>query len=186
MAKGGINTRDWRAFTRDLDACIDAKTINQHLAEHHGKEIVNAVIGSAKAGIGPGDKPYDPYAPSYEKQIAKQGGQKLWLRGLGRGGRAAGMLDPKRFSFEVSKGTSWGGKAGVLYLVWIAATSEMAIYGAVHQGSERGGQTHTKGHVPPRPWLHFENRANEAAVVKGYELTMDELVAQFNANRRPK
>lgn len=179
MPRGGIKRADLRRFNRDLDACLDRETINKHLADHHGKEIINAVIGSAKAGVGPGDSQYKPYSDSYKRQIARKGGQKLWLRGLGRAGRAAGMLDPKRFSFELAK-------AAALFLVWTAANVAMAIYGAVHQGSERGGQDHTKGDVPPRPWLHFENRANEAAVVKSYELTMDELVAQFNANRRPK
>ena len=168
-----------REFERDLAAVLDDRTIHKHLADRHGKEIVNAIIGTAKAGIGPGNAPFAPYSPAYRRRIEKAGGTKFWLRGIDRRGRGGGMLDPERFEVVVDPE---GGGA----VEWQPADSRMAAYGPVHQGTRYGGENDTRGRIPPRPWLHFDNAANQAAVMKAYELTIDELAAAFSAGKRPK
>lgn len=57
-----------RRFYEGLEKALSRERIHKYLVERHGKEIVNAVIGAAKAGIGP-DGPYPAYEPSYTKQL---------------------------------------------------------------------------------------------------------------------
>lgn len=173
---GRVTLKGFDDFERDLDRCLSTKVINSHLRDRHEKEIVNAVIGSAKAGIGPGDRVYPGYSESYQKQIDRAGGAKLWLRGIGKGGRQEGMLDPEHFAIVVDA-------QGHAFLVWTAPDSRMGIYAEVHQEGlpiGRGGPRRE------RRWLHFENRANVNAVVKAYELTFNSLAAQFSAGRMPR
>jgi len=171
--------RELRRFERDLMQLLTPKRVHEHLAREHGRTVIQAVIGSAAAGIGPNDQPYAPYSESYQRQIDRVGGQKRWLRGLGRRGRKTGMLDEDRFHFEVRPD-------GRLMLVWTAADAEMAAYAAVHQGAAWGGENDSRGRIPPRPWLHFANTRNERAAIEAYELTFEEMVAEFNAGRTPR
>lgn len=180
MAKrGGFNRRDLRRFQRDLLKVVDRVTIARHFVQRHAKTVILAIIGSAVAGIGPGNKQYRRYAKAYARLIAKSGTQKRWLRGIEVTGREGGMLDEGNFAGE------WTPQ-GRLFITWTGADEAQKVYGPVHQGTTRGGASHTKGYVPPRPFLHFENTRNTVAAMKATELTFDELVAQFNANRTPR
>jgi len=156
-------------FERNLDRLTDGNVILAHLAERHGGQVVQAIVGSTKAGVGPGAQPYAPYSPRYAKRFA--GAAKLWLFGV-HGNEH--MLDPARFS--------WGKPAlESIDLLWSGATPRMAIYGPVHQGTDYGGRSHTKGQVPPRPWMHFDAPATRAAVGAALEATMHELAASWNS-----
>lgn len=164
-----------REFERDLNALLSTKTIHKHLAEHHGETVLDAVIGAAESGIGPGDKPYPAYSPEYDKLKAKKGGG-MWLRGIGRTGKRGGMLDRKHFKYEVEAD-------GSAALVWTAPDERMGIYAEVHQEGLPLGRG---GPKKKRKWLHFEGRTSATALDQAYQATLDELAAQFNAGRTPK
>jgi len=169
MAK--VKVKGFKEFERDLLGAVDGKIIHKRLFRDWLKELVNAIVAAAEAGIGPGDSNYPAYSEAYNKRIAKQGGQKRWLRGIGRGGRSGGMLAPKNFSGSVDN-------QGRAFLVWTAPDSTAAIYGAVHQeGTDK---------MPQRKWLHFESTRSAAALLKAYRSTLDKLAAMFSAGRRPK
>jgi len=169
MAK--VKLKGFKEFQRDLLKAVDSRTIHERLLKDQLKELVNALIGAAEAGIGPGNSNYAAYSEAYKKRIAKHGGQKRWLRGIGRSGRSGGMLDPKNFSGEVDN-------QGRAFLVWTAPDSTAAIYGPVHQeGTDK---------MPQRKWHHFESTRSAAALLKAYRYTLDKLAAIFSAGRRPK
>jgi len=160
--------KDLAKYARGLESFLDADKVHKHAIVRHAKGVVNAVIGTAKAGIGPDNQPYKEYSESYKKQLGSRAGKKLWLVG----GEKPVMLDRKRFNWEIRR------KTGQLFLIW-----KGPVYGPVHQGTEYGGADHTKGKIPPRPWMHFDTDAARAAVNKMYRSTMEERTAQFNAGR---
>ena len=159
--------KDLAKYARGLESFLDADKIHKHAVVRHAKEVINALIGVAKSGIGP-DGPYAPYSESYKKQLgAQRAGTKLWLVG----GDKPNMLDRKRFSWVI--------KGVRLFLQWIGP-----IYGLVHQGKEYGGTGHTKNpKYPERPWMRLDSPAADAAVRKMYRSTIEERTAQFNAGR---
>ena len=195
MAGGATQfDRDFRKWQAQLMKAVQPASFHQKVQEKHLPEIVNAIIGTVKVGIGPGNKPYPPYSESYKKQLglaghggamtsrmarrralrsgggrqaARRAGRKLWLVG----GARPDMLDRKRFYWQIRL------KSGKLFLCWAGL-----VYGPVHQGKEYGGTGHTKNpHFPARPFLHFESPAAGAAVNKMYRSTIEERTAQFNA-----
>ena len=210
MAKAKI--RGLTELMRDLEKFCSRKAIHEHLAEHNGETLIRVVISSAEAGIGPGNKPYPPYSESYAQQIGLRprtgrsagwsrksaqsslatgkggnarlhkaigAGNKRWLRGVGNTGQSGGMLDAANFRFETEE-------SGALWLVW-DGPADQAVYARVHQGSGtgEGGQDHTKGQIPPRPFLHFENSANIAALITAYRQTIEQMAAQVSAGKTP-
>lgn len=185
--------KDLQKYARGLESFLDADKVHKHATVRHAKEVINAVIATAKAGIGPDNQPYAEYSDSYKKQLglageggkmrsrkrrraalkagkgrkaARRAGRKFWLVG----GAKPDMLDRKRFSWLI--------QAKRLFLIWTGP-----IYGPVHQGTKYGGQSHTKGHIPERPWHHFDTQAAGAAVNKMYRSTLEERTALFNAGR---
>ena len=155
--------RDLAKYTRGLEAWLDADKIHKHATVRHAKEVVNAVIGAAKAGIGPGGKGYAPRKPEYEKRLPARA---RWLAG-----EKPNMLDRKRFYWQIRT------KSGKLFLCW-----KGPIWGFVHQGKEYGGTGHSKNpNYPERPWMHFDTPAADAAVRKMYKSTIEERTAKFNA-----
>lgn len=175
MARNQAYFRKLRELEKNLLAVVDQETIYRHLAEHHGKEIINAVIGAARAGIGPDNKSFPKYSPEYAKRKAEHGKTDLWLRGIERAGRADGMLGPERFSYEIV--------GGRLFLVWTAGNAQMAIYGEVHQEGLPLGRG---GPRKQRRWMHLESATASKAVQKAFELTIRELSAQAARGKRPR
>lgn len=155
--------RDFRKWQAQLMKAVDPATFHEKVQEKYLPEIVNAIVGSAKAGIGPENAQYAAYKPSYAATKAK-GKWQLWLSVSGD------MLDPKRFSMVIHAST------GRAWLRW-----EGPVHGAVHQGDEYGGASDTRGNIEPRPWFHFDNDANFAAYCKAYELAQADIAAAFNA-----
>jgi hypothetical protein len=136
-----------------LSRVTDKRRIATFIVSRKGPEIINLIIGHAKAGLGEEDAAYPPYSPKYDKRKAKAGGGQF-LRGIGKTGRSGGMLDPKNFSFEVTAD-------GVLYLVWTAADARMAIYGQVHNDGLPLGKG---GPSKKRPWMHLKWERARAAI----------------------
>ena len=169
-------TNQLHALERRLTAMLSKKVIHKHLVEHYGQEIINAIIGVAKSGIGPGDRPYQGYSESYKKQIAKHGGRKLFLRSIGEQGREGGMLDPARFTYEISGD-------GRLWLVWSAANNRMGVYAEVHNKGLRIGP---HGPSIKREWAHVESARANRAVVSAYNRTMNDLAAQVARGQMPR
>lgn len=187
--------RDLAKYARGLDAFLSADKIHKHAVVRHAKEVINVVIGTAKAGIGP-DGPYAEYSDSYKKQLglkqvggdirsskrmraslaksrAGTKGRYLKAQRAGRklwlvGGAKPDMLDRNRFYWKIRE------KSGKLFLMWGGA-----VYGLVHQGAEYGGQDHT-GNIPARPWMRLDSPGAIAAVNKMYKLTLADRAAEFN------
>lgn len=193
MATGSSQfDRDFRKWQAQLMRAVHPATFHQKVQEKHLPGIVNAIIGTAKAGIGPGNKPYPAYSESYKKQLglavrggamtarkarsralrsgegwqaAKRAGRKLWLVGVIGMDR---MLDPGKFSWEL--------QGPRLFLC-----HEGGVVPATHQGDRYGGKSHTKGDIPDRPFLHFANSANAGSAQTSYRLTLERRTAKFNA-----
>ena len=168
------------AWYRRTDAVFDPKVIHKHLVAHYGTEIIETIIASAKAGIGPKNRPFPDYAPSYKKRLAKLAEQGKahpnWLRSAGRPGRTTGMLAQDNFSFRVSP-------KGRLFIVWRAADHQMGIYAEVHQEGLKIG---AHGPRRKRRWMHIESAASDRVVLDAYEKTIDDLCAMSAAGRMPK
>ena len=148
-----------------LDDFSDMKVIHETVKKVAEKELINAIIGSAKAGVGPGGRKYKPYSKVYAEVVKKAGTTKLWLRGLGKSGRKGGMLDPDNFHIEIQSD-------GRAFIVWDGDQE----YGPVHQEGE--------GKMPKRKFLHFENNRNFEALMKAYREALDRMTANFNAGRK--
>ena len=169
MNSGQAQQNNDEIFKR-LERTIDRKAVAEHIRDKHGDEIVNLVIGHAKAGLGLNDQAYPDYSEKYKKRIKKAGGGKMWLRGIGKTGRSGGMLDPANFEWEIDA-------SGGLWLVWKAADERMAIYGSVHNDGLPLGRN---GPRKPRPWMHVGWKGGQAAVAKMVEGVVQTLVEQFN------
>lgn len=194
MAKN-VTDRDIDRVMRQLAGVVNERKVWEDLGKSHLRTIVTSMLSTAKAGIGPGNQPYDPYAPSYQKAIARAGEEatKKWLVGLGRkgqkttrggysktlggptkvGGQAGAMLDGKNFSVEPPKSD------GPAHMVWQDKGGQgVLVYAQVHQGTAYGGKDHTRGQIPPRPFMHFENAQNARALFLALKATMDARVAR--------
>ena len=158
---------DWWATVKDV---ADKKAIHKHLAAHYGDEIIETIIASAKAGVGPRNRQYRDYEPSYTKHLQREAAKGKphphKLRSAGRTGRAGGMLDPERFKWKISP-------SGRLFLIWTAAGQRMAIYGEVHQEGLALGKG---GPRKKRKWMHVDSAETDRAVVHAYEKTIDDLI----------
>jgi hypothetical protein len=165
--------KGWDDVPKELMKVVNRKTIHDRLSKGHGKEIINAVVGSAKAGVGPGNKKYPPYSKSYTRQLGlsrgrvKGGDIKNWLHLSGA------MLEKGNFGWEVASD-------GKLFMVWTAPNDKVGTYAEVHQEGLPLGKN---GPKKQRKWLHFETTASAKAVVKAYEATIGEMVLEFNAGR---
>jgi hypothetical protein len=170
-----------------LDNALSLKTINEYMSGKRGgvkgKDgyaggVINAIIGSAVSGIGPGNAKYARYKPSYVKFLKRKaaedkatdpGAAKRYLRGIENTGRKGGMLGRERFSTEVDG-------SGELWIVWTSdGSTEMNAYSDVHQ---HGNRT-----TAARPWFHLDTAGTVNAYIKAVKLTVDDLVAAFNAKR---
>ena len=154
-----------KQLQRDLESYTDKKTIHEMIKKIAEKELINAMIGSAKAGLGPNSQQYKAYSKSYADMIKKAGGQKSWLRSIGRTGRSGGMLDPKNFRIEVHA----DGKAS---MVWDGSED----YAEYHQEGD--------GKIPQRKFVHFENHRNFEALMAAYRAALDKMTAQFNTGAK--
>jgi len=154
----------------NLYKAVDEKRLSEKVRDIGGKEIINALIAAAKDGLGPGDVPFQAYAKSYDKQIKKSGKRKFMLRGIGLQGRSGGMLDPKRFTWEIdSKGKLW--------LVWKGDSPEMNTYAHVHNDGLKIGK---HGPSIQREWMHFNAPAIDKIIRSAYKIAAEQLVAEFN------
>jgi len=165
MARGSAQfNRDFRRWQADLGRAVKPETFHKIVRDKHLLEIVNAIIGSAKAGIGPDNERYPEYSKSYEKTKAKKAIQ-LWLSQSGN------MLDRKRFNLVVRA------NSGSATLTW-----EGPVYGPVHQGKAYGGTGYAgNSKYPERPWFHVQNPTNRRAVITAYELAKGDIADKFNA-----
>lgn len=172
----GDTMKGLKEFERDLDAVISQKALHETIRDTAsiGDTLIELIIESATLGDGPGNQPYPDYSDSYQKRVDKAGGSKRFLRGIGREGREGGMLDPKRFSFEVEGN-------GTAFLVWKQENDTMGTYAEVHQLGLPLGRG---GPQKQRMWLHFANQRNAASLVIAYDKAGDLLGAAFNANRK--
>ena len=161
-------------FGKDLDAMLSPKVIGDRLKARHTKTIAKAVVDSAHNGIGPQNVPYPAYSESYEKEIARAGGPKQWLKGIAG---APHMLDLTRFSISVSP------KGRNIRFVWTAGSGTMFTIATVHNFGLPIGKG---GPRKQREFMHFENTLNETTLTGAIEATMDSLAAQFSAGRTPK
>ena len=168
----GVKTKGFDAVLKDLRKVVDDKTIWKRFDKDHGKTVIQVVIGTAKAGIGPGNKKYPAWSKQYAAWKKKKVGKfaDIWLTLTGA------MLAPKNFKWDAKSD-------GKMFLVWTAPSAKVGTYAEVHQ---EGLPLGPGGPKKKRTWLHFENRANFAAVFKALEMTMDKLVVEFNLNRPVK
>ena len=168
---------------QELDKLLGMRNINLHLiggsspakypACGYGAGIIEAVIASAAAGVGPDNRPYPEYSPEYAKRKKKAGGPIRFLRGIESPGRTGGMLDPARFHFEIGAG-------GRLWLVWTSAGGKMDVYAEVHQLGLPLGKN---GPRKQRMWLQVATARSSTAVFKGYQMAIDDLIMAWNAGR---
>ena len=163
------------ALMRSLYKLLDPQTVNRALiggtspsppgGAGHAVGILEALIAATTGGIGPNNSGYAAYSDDYaaKKQSA---GSMRWLRGAKNSGRSGGMLDPARFRFSATDGSLW--------LVWTAENSRMGIYAEVHQDG-------INPKVPQRKWMTFHRTNCANAILKAYQETIDEMIAEWNS-----
>ena len=154
-------------FFKSLYEALDRKTVNGKLAEMEERrpEITNALIGIAKAGMGPENVRFQSYSEAYRKWKQKHGGiVGKWMRSAERSGRAGGMLDPGNFSIEVQED-------GRAFFTWTPGDAEQAIYGHVHNNGD--------GKMPKREWMNLQTDGSVRAVEEQYKLAMEEVLAEM-------
>lgn len=185
------------AFERDLGNVLSKKAVAEKFIELHGETVIKAVIASAKAGIGPGNKPYPAYADSYKRELGMEtyAGAEMFAKRLVakaykanarkpektrlRKALAAGnklwlylsgkMLDPKNFSWIVREN-------GRLFLVWTAPNEEVGVYAEVHNEGLPIGRG---GPKKKREFMQFDTTLTMTAVVRGLDGAMRRLAEEF-------
>lgn len=164
--------KNLKQFEKELIKATDNKRIYEKFIELHGDEVIRQVIAAAKLGIGPGDKPYPGYSESYKKQIAKKGGRKYYLRGIGSEGRSGGSLDENNFSWEIRKDRLW--------LVWKPPSKEAGIYMEVHNSGKPIGKG---GPRKKREFMHFLASGTRAAVESGFQDALEAVAVDFDTGK---
>lgn len=164
--------KNQKELEKALIEAVDSQRIYEKFIEIHGDEVIRQVVAAAKLGIGPGDKPYPGYSESYQKQIAKKGGRKFFLRGIGKEGRSGGSLDEKNFSWEIRKDRLW--------LIWKAPNKEAGVYMEVHNSGKPIGKG---GPRKKREFMHFEAGMTRAAVEKGFQEALEAIAVDFDAGK---
>jgi len=171
-----VTVKGFDKIMRDLESIITPEIVNRRAADIENKThvVTQAIIAVASMGVGPDGVAYPEYSPAYAKWKASKGPLSgRWLRGVGNKGRTGGMLDVKRFKAEIrTRGTLW--------IAWTALGSRMAIYGHVHQDGLPLGPG---GPRKQRRWMHLQSEESRNAALALYSETLDQLVAEFNANR---
>ena len=186
-------------FERDLLAVLTPATVHRRFVEKKGKIVIDRLIASAKAGIGPGNTKYAAYEESYKEHLGlrpRTGRGGRWtpkragaFLATGKGGKgrlhkaiAAGnklwllltgtMLAKTNFAWEQPQGTG-------LTLVWTAPDEQTGIYAEVHNyGAKPIGRG---GPRKKREFMHFESSVTLRAVEEAYRQAIDELAAAFSA-----
>jgi len=200
MARGDAAwLRQVAEFRRELQTALSPAFIGKHMAEHKAKPIINAVIGSATAGIGPGDSRYKDYSDSYKRQLglrdrhgraagssfSRTGARKYLATGKGgkRRLQLAKAAGKKRWLRGIDHPGRVGGmldpkrfklavEGGKLWLIWTSEGGDMDVYADLHN---TGGPK-----LPQRQWMHFETALTQRTVHKALEQTLDEIAAKFN------
>ena len=180
MAKRVQDTVEFRRFFANVTKLADRRALGKRIEKSPaGRELINKVIGEAKAGRGPNGRRYADYSKAYRKLKARTGGVKgRWLRGKDKTGRAGGMLDPKNFDYEVTSD-------GRLFLVWTPDPSvpEMAVYSRVHNDGTLTAGRNRDTTIPQRKWMHLDGPAQVKAVMAMFDALYKQLVADINAGR---
>ena len=141
-----------------LKRVFDLRTLSKNVENDGGEEIIDAVISTAKSGVGPDDVPY---------KTRKGKNQSDWLYD---DKSSQHMLDKNRFKIEFV--------SGKLKLSWTALKNEMAQYAAVHNGpSYQGTRSNT---VVPRPWFHIEAKQSKDVTFDAVENAINKNVEKFN------
>lgn len=166
------NTPEFKKFFSNLEKMTKPDVVLKTMrGSTQGENLINVVIGQARAGLGPMQSQYAPYSKKYGQQKDKAGqkGMPYWLRGVGNTGRAGGMLDPNNFGYEMQ-----GSK---LFLVWRPKVdSKTANYAAVHND---GNAT-----TPMRKWMHVRSVPAARAVLDLFLLTYKKLATRIKAGEK--
>ena len=172
------NVKGLKDFERDLEAFCTPAKIAQRFIDLHGDRVIEAVITSAKAGLGPG-KPFPPHADSTAKGLglhAKTGGKASWTRSGGKKNflvQSGVMLDDKRFTWRIDRDG--------ITLVWDSGgDAKLGTYAEVHNDGLPIGRG---GPVKQREFMHFECTISWAAVEIGLGAAIEDLKGQFEAGR---
>lgn len=144
----------------DLDPERLAEKILRVVERDYGDEIIGAVLGSAKAGIGPKDAPYPPLSKQYADQF--KGGRKNFLTVTDT------LLSTDRFSLTAGGHT--------LTLAW-SGDAELGLIATVHNDGLPIGRG---GPRKQREFVHFESSATWAVLTQALERAFDKVAAEFN------
>lgn len=173
MAKAGLQGGE--EFIRDVEEWY---SIAKDFVARADKTVTQAVQAAARAGLGPGDRPYPKYLPdkkgqtsAYEKKKrAAAGKASEFLWGLEdkrykKGGAAGHMLDLRNFHWEKIDETT-------VQLVW-QASGKASDYAEAHNEGI--------GNMPKREWMHLEANNTLRIIDSLIKQIADDHTEQFNA-----
>lgn len=144
----------------DLDPDQLAAKVLKIVQDEHAAEIIDAVIGSAKAGIGPGNKGYPPLSAAYEAKF--KGQRKNFLAVTDT------LLNTERFSLTA--------RGVTLTLMW-SGNDKLGIIATVHNDGKPIGRG---GPIKQREFVHFESTPIWSVLNSALERAFDRVAAEFN------
>jgi len=173
-----------------LNATLTTSNVSTRFVAAHGDPVIEQVVSSAKAGIGPDNRPYPPYSESYRKSLGldTEGYSHTLVRRAYKG-----LKSPELKKYKISRLLGAGNKAwltltgamlargnwawriegGQLWLVWTAPDEQVGAYAEAHNfGSPK---------MPQREFVHVESAGSTKALEDGIEASINELVDEFNS-----